>query len=371
MNAGQSRALILASAAARRQHPLLASRSERVPRVRAPDAARARGRAATSSSGRPTRTLRPTSSSARATSTRRPTSRAGRRRVARSSTIPNDWDLDAAARATEEAMRAGADVDLPGLLRRRRLARVRRLRRAAAGRPLRGRRHEARAALEARLRAPALLLLRAGRADPGLAARADARRARHARAREPARRRLPRLLPPRARAVRRARSTAGIDVYPLPVSFCDRCDFLQRCEARWRADDHLSLVARMRRDQVRRLEAAGIATVDAARATRPTRRGRRRWRRARSRRCATRRRCRSPRAPNGHAWKVLDAGAGARVRAAAGAERRRPLLRHRGRPVLGARARARVPLGDRRHRAARSARSGRTTARRSGARSRA
>src|SRR4051794_28425519 len=25
-------------------------------------------------------------------------------------TIPNDWDLDAAARATEEAMRAGADV---------------------------------------------------------------------------------------------------------------------------------------------------------------------------------------------------------------------------------------------------------------------
>jgi uncharacterized protein len=54
---------------------------------------------------------------------------------------------------------------------------------------------------------------------------------------------------------------AGIDVYPLPVSFCSRCDFLSRCEARWRADDHLSLVARMRRDQTRRLEAEGIATV--------------------------------------------------------------------------------------------------------------
>ncbi len=54
---------------------------------------------------------------------------------------------------------------------------------------------------------------------------------------------------------------AGIDVYPLPVSFCSRCDFQKRCEGRWRADDHLSLVARMRRDQVRRLEAEGITTV--------------------------------------------------------------------------------------------------------------
>jgi predicted RecB family nuclease len=54
---------------------------------------------------------------------------------------------------------------------------------------------------------------------------------------------------------------AGIDVYPLPVSFCDRCDFQKRCEDRWRKDDHLSLVARMGRDQVIRLEKEGIATV--------------------------------------------------------------------------------------------------------------
>jgi uncharacterized protein len=54
---------------------------------------------------------------------------------------------------------------------------------------------------------------------------------------------------------------AGIDVYPLPVSFCDRCDFLKRCESRWRADDHLSIVARMGRDQARRLEAEGVTTV--------------------------------------------------------------------------------------------------------------
>jgi uncharacterized protein len=55
---------------------------------------------------------------------------------------------------------------------------------------------------------------------------------------------------------------AGIDVYPLPVPYCDRCDFLVRCEERWRADDHLSIVARMRRDQTRRLEAVGIGTVE-------------------------------------------------------------------------------------------------------------
>ncbi len=56
---------------------------------------------------------------------------------------------------------------------------------------------------------------------------------------------------------------AGIDVYPLPVSYCSRCDFRQRCESRWRADDHLTLVARMRRDQARRLEGEGITTVAA------------------------------------------------------------------------------------------------------------
>jgi predicted RecB family nuclease len=54
---------------------------------------------------------------------------------------------------------------------------------------------------------------------------------------------------------------AGIDVYPLPVSFCGRCDFQKRCETRWREDDHLSLVARMRGDQIVRLEGQGIATV--------------------------------------------------------------------------------------------------------------
>jgi predicted RecB family nuclease len=54
---------------------------------------------------------------------------------------------------------------------------------------------------------------------------------------------------------------AGIDVYPLPVPFCDRCDFQKRCEDLWREDDHLSLVARIRREQILRLEREGITTV--------------------------------------------------------------------------------------------------------------
>ena len=99
-----------------------------------------------------------------------------------------------------------------------------------AGRPVRGRRHEARAALEAGVRASALLLLRAGRADPGVDARADARRARE---RASGRRfGSPTSSPTTTgcasgscRAVE-----AGIDVYPLPVSYCDRCDF--QCAAR-------------------------------------------------------------------------------------------------------------------------------------------
>jgi uncharacterized protein len=49
--------------------------------------------------------------------------------------------------------------------------------------------------------------------------------------------------------------------YPLPVSHCSICDFFERCKAQWERDDHLTLVARLRRDQVPRFEEAGIATL--------------------------------------------------------------------------------------------------------------
>jgi uncharacterized protein len=49
--------------------------------------------------------------------------------------------------------------------------------------------------------------------------------------------------------------------YPDPVEHCAVCPWRDTCAERRRADDHLSLVAGMRHDQVRRLAQAGITTV--------------------------------------------------------------------------------------------------------------
>jgi predicted RecB family nuclease len=57
--------------------------------------------------------------------------------------------------------------------------------------------------------------------------------------------------------------------YPLPVSHCSICDFLERCKAQWERDDHLTLVARLRRDQVPRFEEAGIGTLAGLAAAQP------------------------------------------------------------------------------------------------------
>jgi predicted RecB family nuclease len=46
-----------------------------------------------------------------------------------------------------------------------------------------------------------------------------------------------------------------------PCPFCRLCKWRQVCQAQWEADDHLSLVADIRRSQITTLEAAGIATV--------------------------------------------------------------------------------------------------------------
>ncbi len=55
----------------------------------------------------------------------------------------------------------------------------------------------------------------------------------------------------------------GLSTYPNPVEHCDICRWIEVCELRRRQDDHLCLVAGMRRDQTRRLRAAGIETVAA------------------------------------------------------------------------------------------------------------
>ena len=51
--------------------------------------------------------------------------------------------------------------------------------------------------------------------------------------------------------------------YPFECKHCDICPWNESCEQRRRDDDHLSLVASIRRDQVARLEAATIVDVKA------------------------------------------------------------------------------------------------------------
>src|SRR5207253_2772921 len=55
----------------------------------------------------------------------------------------------------------------------------------------------------------------------------------------------------------------AISTYPDPVSHCRICRWLKVCKQRRQVDDHLCLVAGMRRDQTRRLNEAGIGTVSA------------------------------------------------------------------------------------------------------------
>jgi len=49
--------------------------------------------------------------------------------------------------------------------------------------------------------------------------------------------------------------------YPEPVEHCGICRWREVCRHRWEADDHLTLVAGIRRDQSARLRDAGVSTV--------------------------------------------------------------------------------------------------------------
>jgi uncharacterized protein len=50
--------------------------------------------------------------------------------------------------------------------------------------------------------------------------------------------------------------------YPYPVAHCPICLWLERCTKQWQEDDHLSLVAHMRRRWIDRLGEAGITTLE-------------------------------------------------------------------------------------------------------------
>ncbi|HYD10710.1 MAG TPA: TM0106 family RecB-like putative nuclease [Acidimicrobiales bacterium] len=49
--------------------------------------------------------------------------------------------------------------------------------------------------------------------------------------------------------------------YPEPTGHCGTCRWTDVCDTRRRADDHLSLVAGLRRDQARKLRPAGVTTL--------------------------------------------------------------------------------------------------------------
>jgi uncharacterized protein len=60
--------------------------------------------------------------------------------------------------------------------------------------------------------------------------------------------------------------------YPYPVAYCSLCGYQRECERRWHDDDHLSLVANIRRDQVDRLNAVSVETVARLASIDPSRR---------------------------------------------------------------------------------------------------
>jgi uncharacterized protein len=55
----------------------------------------------------------------------------------------------------------------------------------------------------------------------------------------------------------------GAETYPYPVDHCSLCEFLASCKSRWDTDDHLVQVAGIMRIQVDRLVAHGITTLEA------------------------------------------------------------------------------------------------------------
>jgi len=51
------------------------------------------------------------------------------------------------------------------------------------------------------------------------------------------------------------------DTYPQPCSHCDLCHWRDLCAQQWKEDDHLSLVANILSSQIRKLEDAGVQTL--------------------------------------------------------------------------------------------------------------
>ena len=66
----------------------------------------------------------------------------------------------------------------------------------------------------------------------------------------------------RVRAGFLAALNRGAKTEPYPVEHCALCEFRQACDEQWTREDHLSLVAGIRREQVNRLKSASIHTLE-------------------------------------------------------------------------------------------------------------
>jgi uncharacterized protein len=64
-----------------------------------------------------------------------------------------------------------------------------------------------------------------------------------------------------AQARLRAYVDAPPEGYPWPCDHCSRCDFIPVCRDRWEHDDHLTLVASIGRDQVEKLNRVQVTTL--------------------------------------------------------------------------------------------------------------
>jgi uncharacterized protein len=61
----------------------------------------------------------------------------------------------------------------------------------------------------------------------------------------------------------RAHVESAPETYPWPCEHCSRCDFASVCRERWVADDHLTRVASIRRDQIGKLSTVDVTTLTA------------------------------------------------------------------------------------------------------------
>jgi len=187
------------------------------------------------------------------------------------------WDFESSARATEQAMRAGADVIYQAtFVRDHWRGRADFLLRVDQPTGLGGWGYEALDAKLARAEKPVYVLQLCFYTECVEAIQGVTPRAMHVLLGTGAP--VPLRYTDFAAYYRRVKAafTAALGrtqaTEPYRVDHCALCEFLSVCQERWEREDHLLLVANIRRDSVTKLRANGVATLAALGAEAPARR---------------------------------------------------------------------------------------------------